>query len=118
LNYGKQIFIFNADKQTFQDRIMNRPLLLILIVISCSTILVGCFPGGEHYQKDTTAGFFSGVWHGWIAPISLIVGLFKNDIRIYEPNNTGWWYDLGFYTAIIGGFGGIALSRKKLKKTN
>lgn len=101
---------------------MNKTLLTILIILLCSTILTGCFPGGEYYQEDSHAGFFSGVWHGWIAPISLIVGIFENDIRIYEPNNTGWWYDrlwrFGFYIAIIGGFGGVALSRKKLKKVN
>jgi hypothetical protein len=34
---------------------------------------------------------------------------------MYEPNNTGWTYDLGFYMAVIGGFGGLALSRKKKK---
>jgi len=31
-------------------------------------------------------------------------------------NNSGWWYDLGFYMAIISGFGGIALSRKARKE--
>jgi hypothetical protein len=30
--------------------------------------------------------------------------------------NTGWWYDFGFYIAIVGGFGGFALSRKKKRK--
>ncbi|MEW6653145.1 MAG: hypothetical protein AB1394_06705, partial [Bacteroidota bacterium] len=58
------------------------------------------------------AGFFTGVWHGWIAPISLIMGLFNPEIRVYEINNTGWWYDFGFYIAIISGFGGISLFRK------
>jgi hypothetical protein len=48
--------------------------------------------------------------------VSLIVGFFKSDIRIYETVNTGWWYDLGFYIAVIAGFGGVALSRKQAKK--
>jgi polyferredoxin len=95
---------------------MYKTLLTILIFLLCSIVLTGCFPGGLHYQKDTPAGFFSGVWHGWIAPVSLVLGIFYNDIRIYEPNNTGWWYDFGFYIAIVGGFGGIALSRNKMKK--
>ncbi len=95
---------------------MNKTILTILIILLCSIILTGCFPGGENYTGDTRAGFFSGVWHGWIAPVSLVLGIFYNDIRIYEPNNTGWWYDLGFYIAIVGGFGGIAFSRKKMKK--
>jgi len=56
------------------------------------------------------------VLHGSVArldcPLPLIIGLFKDGIRIYEPYNTGWWYDLGFYISIIAGFGGLALSRK------
>ena len=56
---------------------------------------------------------FSGVWHGWIAPVALIWHLFDNDVRIYEINNTGIWYDVGFYVAVISGFGSLGLSRKR-----
>jgi hypothetical protein len=76
-------------------------------------LLTGCFPGGGLSTQPDGAGFFSGVWHGWIAPLSLIVSIFSDDVRIYEPINTGWWYDFGFYIAVISGFGGIALSRPK-----
>jgi hypothetical protein len=76
-------------------------------------ILTGCFPGGASYSAVEPAGFFSGIWHGWIAPLSLVVGIFSDHVRVYEPFNTGWWYDFGFYMAIISGFGGLALSRKK-----
>jgi len=72
-------------------------------------------PGGGEYGTKNLAGFFTGVWHGWIAPFSLIMGLFNPEVRIYEINNTGWWYDFGFYIAIISGFGGISLFRKKKK---
>jgi hypothetical protein len=48
---------------------------------------------------------------------SLIVGLFNDGVRVYEPHNSGWWYDFGFYVAVIGGFGGIALFRKKSGKS-
>lgn len=78
--------------------------------------LSGCFPGGGSYSAFEPAGFFTGIWHGWIAPLSLILGFFTDDITLYESNNTGWWYDLGFYMAVISGFGGIALSRKSDKK--
>jgi hypothetical protein len=87
-------------------------LLLALLLVAAS----GCFPGAHSYTPQEPAGFFSGVWHGWIAPVSLIVGLFRSDIRIYEPFNTGWWYDFGFYMAVIAGFGGLALSRKGKQK--
>jgi len=85
--------------------------VMLLLIMS----LTGCVPGDGKNTVDDPAGFFWGVWHGWVAPISLIVGLFKEDIRIYEIYNNGWWYDLGFYIAIISGFGGISLSRSKKK---
>jgi hypothetical protein len=86
--------------------------LLIAVII---TTLTGCVPGGGAYHQDNPAGFFSGIWHGWIAPVSLIISLFNGSIRIYEANNTGFLYDLGFYMAIISGFGGLSLTRKKIK---
>ena len=89
---------------------MNRLMLFVLPILSVA--MCGCFPGGGTSSPSEPAGFFTGVWHGWIAPLSLIVGLFKDGIRIYEPYNTGWWYDFGFYISIIAGFGGLALSRK------
>ena len=57
-----------------------------------------------------------GIWHGWIAPISLIVSIFDPFVSMYEVHNTGWWYDFGFYIAIISGFGGVSLSRKRKKE--
>ena len=94
---------------------MTKPIVVLLFAAFITVTLSGCFPGGRTYSAQERAGFFSGVWHGWIAPISLIVGLFKTGIRIYEPFNTGWWYDFGFYIAVISGFGGVALSRKRKK---
>ena len=89
---------------------MNRVVLYVALMLSIT--VCGCLPGGGTSSPSEPAGFFMGVWHGWIAPLSLIVGLFKDGVRIYEPFNTGWWYDFGFYISIIAGFGGIALSRK------
>jgi hypothetical protein len=91
-----------------------KPLLLpLLLVMSAAVILPGCFPGGGHATPQAPAGFFTGIWHGWIAPLSLLVGLFSDGVHIYEVNNTGWWYDLGYYMAVIAGFGGISLLRRK-----
>lgn len=90
----------------------------IVIVFAMFTLLIcfsGCAPGGGSFTSDSPAGFFTGIWHGWIAPISLILGFFNSSIRVYETYNTGWWYDFGFYIAIIGGFGGFAFLRKKNK---
>ena len=87
--------------------------VLSIVVILILFTVTGCVPGDGKYTSTDPAGFFSGIWHGWVAPISLVLGLFNKYIRVYEIINTGWWYDFGFYIAIISGFGGLSLSRKK-----
>lgn len=86
--------------------------LLILLVIVTMVLLTTCMPNPSRAAHPSPSGFFMGVWHGWIAPISLIVGFFNDTTRVYDPNNTGWWYDFGFYMAVISGFGGLSLARK------
>lgn len=92
-------------------------LLAVLVFIISGLLLAGCIPGDGSYSNEDPAGFLSGIWHGWVAPISLIIGIFNNDIRVYEPNNIGWLYDFAFYIAIISGFGGLSLSRRKRRKS-
>lgn len=45
---------------------------------------------------DEPYGFWSGLWHGIIAPFSFIGSLFCDSISMYAVNNTGGWYDFGF----------------------
>jgi hypothetical protein len=97
---------------------MNQRLLVVVLLLALVVIGYGCFPQNGSNTKEDPAGFFKGIWHGWIAPLSLIVSIFSQSVRIYEINNTGWWYDLGFYMAVISGFGGLALSRKESKNKN
>ena len=88
---------------------MKKIVLLLLIVI----FLASCVPGDGKHTAKKPAGILWGIWHGWIAPISLVVGIFNPAIRVYESHNIGWLYDLGFYLAIVGGFGALSFSRKK-----
>lgn len=88
----------------------------ILLLIVFSLLLSSCIPGDGSASFTDKAGIFSGIWHGWIAPLSLIISLFDQSISIYEVNNTGFWYDFGFYIAIIGGFGGFSLFRREKRK--
>jgi hypothetical protein len=66
-------------------------------------------PNSRYELADAQpAGFWAGFWHGAIAPITFIVGLFQPGVRMYEVKNTGWHYDLGFLLgmlAILGGGG-------------
>ncbi len=91
---------------------MKRKILLIIAVSVMVICLAGCIPGDGKNTAGNPAGFFWGIWHGWLAPVSLIISIFKNNISIYEAANTGWWYNFGFYMALISGFGGLSLYRK------
>lgn len=97
------------------NKSLSKGLKLSILIILILVVLTGCMPGDGSYSSQKPASFLSGIWHGWIAPISLIFSIGKNNIRIYESLNTGFWYDFGFYMAIISGFGGLSLSRKKKK---
>jgi hypothetical protein len=82
--------------------------LLVLLLAACAA--------GVNEAVDTTspegyiAGFWLGLWHGFIAPITFIISLFSDTVNIYEVHNTGNWYDFGFVlgAGILfgGGFGG------------
>ena len=95
---------------------MTRMTIAMVVVGLLALTLTGCVPGDGRNTEEEPAGLLWGVWHGWIAPVSLIIGLFNSSIRVYEVMNTGWWYDLGFYLAIVGGFGGLSFTRSKWRK--
>lgn len=57
-------------------------------------------PGAE------PAGFWAGLWHGLIAPVTFVVSLVNPSVGIYETNNRGHLYDFGFILGVSGSFGG------------
>ena len=56
----------------------------------------------SRYKQPTAqpAGFWAGLWHGIIAPITFIDSLFASEVSIYETNNNGRWYEFGFMLGI------------------
>ena len=65
--------------------------------------------GSESKYKEADAepaGFWAGVWHGMSMPITFIVSLFKPGVGIYETNNNGKGYNLGFVIGASMAFGG------------
>ena len=46
------------------------------------------------------AGFWGGLWHGVIAPFTFFVSLWDDTVSIYETNNSGRWYELGFLLGV------------------
>lgn len=80
-------------------------------------LLSACAAGVNPYvdvvspDNEVVAGFWRGLWHGIIAPITFIISLFTEKVSIYEVYNTGGWYDFGFVlgAGILfgGGFFGV-----------
>jgi hypothetical protein len=62
-------------------------------------------PGNE------SAGFWGGLWHGIIAPITFIVSLFVDGVSIYETHNNGRLYEFGFMLGIGAYSGGEGARR-------
>ena len=62
------------------------------------------------------AGFWLGLWHGIIVPITFIISLFSDTVGIYEVHNNGGWYDFGFVigaSVFLGGSGAGAKGARR-----
>ena len=71
----------------------------LLIVFSLTLLLSGCGFAVVGYTPDSYPGFLVGVWHGLLAPWTLILRLFM-DIKMYAFPNSGWLYDFGFLIGV------------------
>ncbi|MBN1356982.1 hypothetical protein JXA40_12040 [bacterium] len=100
----------------------NNIVFKLFVLAVFLSVLTGCLAGpNSHWTEPKApsetpkAGFFAGLWHGLIAVFTLILGIFT-DIKVYEINNTGWFYDLGFLIG-VGAFshGGIRVVHKRKK---
>ena len=100
---------------------MKRTAVLGIIFILVF-ILSYCAPGPNTVEKTPNpegkiAGFWKGIWHGLIAPITFIISIFTKNVRFYEVHNSGFWYNFGFVLG-AGLFlnGGVFGSRKARKR--
>jgi hypothetical protein len=80
------------------SKVLIGPLLLLMLS-SCATQPVS----GGHGAP----GFWLGLFHGFIAPLSLVWHLLDPTVRMYAFPNSGGWYDFGFFLS-IGMLGGGA----------
>lgn len=72
-----------------------------------ANVLAVAGPNSKYQQAGAQpAGFWAGVWHGLIVWIAFIVSLFNPNVRIYEKNNRGRWYDFGFIVGASVSIGG------------
>lgn len=84
--------------------------VIVFVFFSCTNaeIVDACLEG-------RTFGFWGGLWHGIIAPIDLVLSLFRDDITVYAQNNNGAWYAFGFLLG-SGGWGFLGSRGRKCKK--
>jgi len=78
-----------------------------LVFVSLIVFITSCAPGGEKFVEQT-AGFWMGLWHGFISFFTFIISLFKDNVGIYEINNNGGWYNFGFILGVSFFFSGGA----------
>jgi len=83
-------------------------VLLVLILAACTA---------TQSPEATVAGepgFWLGLWHGFIAPVTFVISVFTDAVRVYAVPNLGRWYDFGFMLGIGGFSGGVfAGSRRR-----
>ncbi len=76
--------------------------------------LSACVAGSSESQQAAGGGLVPqlllGIWHGVIAPITLLVEVINRidphllpwKVRLYEASGTGVAYDVGFYLGLAG----------------
>jgi hypothetical protein len=91
-------------------RVPRRPLILAAALIALLA-LTACTAGpnpsaGTPDPDGHLAGFWRGLWHGFIALFSFVVSLFNEGVQVYEVHNKGNLYNLGFVLGLMMFFGG------------
>ena len=99
----------------------KKRLFFISIIILAMLLLTGCAAGinptVDMLDADgKSAGFWLGLWHGVISPVTFIISLFSDNVNVYEVYNSGNWYDFGFMLGVSIIFSGGAYGAKRKSK--
>jgi hypothetical protein len=103
---------------------MKNPRMLTVVVLAL-VLMLGCAPGPNQLTNSPSedgkvAGFWHGLWHGFIALFTFIISLFSDSVRMYEVHNNGNWYNLGFLLGAMiffgGGCGGGSARRRSRRR--
>ena len=90
---------------------MTKPRLAPVALVSVAALLLAsCAAGPNDVAQTSTAaaGFWLGLWHGLISPVTFPISLFNENVSIYEVHNNGNWYDFGFMLGVSLVFSGPA----------
>ena len=95
-----------------------RPSIFVWTVAVTALGLGGCAPTRNPLEDTaiaecvgcvaTSAGFWLGLWHGVIAPITFVISLFSANVGLYEVHNSGGWYHAGFMLGLSISLGASA----------
>lgn len=100
-----------------------KKLLIVVLPILLLVVLTGCAPGSsvevttpetniqlttpganplvnEPAENGAVAGVVQGLWHGIIAPVTLVMSFFNEAVQMYEVHNNGREYNLGFLLGV------------------
>jgi hypothetical protein len=94
-----------------------RRTLAVAALVVTALLLASCAAGPNPASGGpSAAGFWQGLWQGFILPVTFVVSLFTDTVNIYEVHNDGNWYDFGYVlglSIIFSGGGGAAGSRRR-----
>jgi hypothetical protein len=94
-----------------------RSRIALTVLFACALLVAACAPGpNEFVNTGTVAGFWHGLWHGMIAPVTFLISLFSHQVGVYEIHNSGSWYNCGFIIGILCHHGGSAAGRNMRRK--
>lgn len=94
----------------------RRLVMLIALMLLLAACAAGANPEvGTAPEGEAVAGFWLGLWHGVIAPVTFIISLFTDNVNFYEVHNNGNWYDFGFVLGAGILFGGRIWGRRRNK---
>ena len=99
-------------------------MTLFVLALLLLNLLAGCAPGPNQFkgtasEQGSVAGFWLGLWQGFIAPFVFVLSLFRSNLSIYEVHNNGAWYSFGYLFGLgcfFGGGGSGAARRGKIRQ--
>ena len=87
-----------------QFRVFCLVALALLAVLAMTGCTAGSNPAAHVPDPNgSVAGFWMGLWHGLITPITFAISLFDDKVHVYEAHNTGGSYNFGFTTGFMIG---------------
>lgn len=69
-------------------------LVRAALIVAAALALAACAAGPNnvaHVDAPHIAGFWLGLWHGVISPITFLITLFTDGVNIYDVHNNGNW---------------------------